>query len=146
MKTKIKDVFPEGHDRSVVSLSPKDTVFKAIQKMAKHKVGYVIVLADDKPVGMFTERDYMNNIILRGLSSKKTKLEKVMTKKLAFIKTGDTIEKGLAVMNSKQCRHLPVCEQGELYGVLSMEVLVKFLIKDQQATIEYLNEYISLNY
>ncbi|MCK5005678.1 MAG: CBS domain-containing protein, partial [Candidatus Aminicenantes bacterium] len=95
MKTKIKDIFSEDHDRKVISVSPKDTVYKAIQKMAKNEVGSVIVLVDDKPVGIFTERDYMNNIILRGLASKKTKIEKVMTKKLAFIRTGDTVEKGL---------------------------------------------------
>ena len=146
MKTKIKDIFSEDHDRKVISVSPKDTVYKAIQKMAKNEVGSVIVLVDDKPVGIFTERDYMNNIILRGLASKKTKIEKVMTKKLAFIRTGDTVEKGLAIMNSKKCRHLPVCEEGELYGMVSLGELVRVVIKDQKATIEYLNEYISMNY
>ncbi|MCK4888537.1 MAG: CBS domain-containing protein [Candidatus Aminicenantes bacterium] len=146
MKTKIKDIFSEDHDRKVISVSPKDTVYKAIQKMAKNEVGSVIVLVDDKPVGIFTERDYMNNIILRGLASKKTKIEKVMTKKLAFIRTGDTVEKGLAIMNSKKCRHLPVCEEGELYGMVSLGELVRVVIKDQKTTIEYLNEYISMNY
>ncbi|MCK5220715.1 MAG: CBS domain-containing protein [Candidatus Aminicenantes bacterium] len=146
MKTKIKDIFSKDQNRKVVSVSPKDTVYKAIQKMAKNEVGSVIVLVDDKPVGIFTERDYMNNIILRGLASKKTKIEKVMTKKLAFIRTGDTVEKGLAIMNSKKCRHLPVCEEGELYGMVSLGELVRVVIKDQKATIEYLNEYISMNY
>lgn len=146
MKTKIKDIFNKEGDRKVITVSPKDTVYKAIQKMAKNKIGAVIVMADESPVGIFTERDYLNNIILRGLASKKTKIEKVMTKKLAFIKTVDTVEKGLAVMNQKKCRHLPVCEDSMLYGVVSMGDLVKVIIKDQQATIEYLNEYISLNY
>ena len=146
MKTKIKDIFSKDQNRKVVSVSPKDTVYKAIQKMAKNEVGSVIVLVDDKPVGIFTERDYMNNIILRGLASKKTKIEKVMTKKLAFIRTGDTVEKGLAIMNSKKCRHLPVCEEGELYGMVSLGELVRVVIKDQKTTIEYLNEYISMNY
>ena len=146
MKTKIKDIFPKSGKREIISVSPKDTVYKAIQKMAKNKVGSVIVLVDDKPVGIFTERDYLNNIILRGLSSKRTKIEKVMTKQLAFVRTGDTVEKGLAIMNSKNCRHLPVCEEGELFGVVSIGELVKVMIKDQKATIEYLNEYISLNY
>ena len=146
MKTKIRDIFNKDGDRDVVSLSPKDSVFKAIKKMAKHKVGAIIVLENESPVGIFTERDYMNNIILRGLSSKKTKLEKVMTKKMALIKTTDTVEKGLAVMNKTKCRHLPVCEDSKLYGIVSMKDLVKVIIKDQQATIEYLNEYISSNY
>jgi len=146
MKTKIKDIFSKDHDRKMISVSPKDTVYKAIQKMAKNEVGSVIVLVDEKPVGIFTERDYMNNIILRGLASKKTKIEKVMTKKLAFIRTGDTVEKGLTIMNSKNCRHLPVCEEGELYGMVSLGELVRVVIKDQKATIEYLNEYISMNY
>ncbi len=145
MKTKIKDVFSKDHGLKVISLSPKDTVHKAIHKMAKNEVGCVIVLVDEKPVGIFTERDYMNNIILRGLSPKRTKLEKVMTKKLAFIRTGDTVEKGLAIMNSKNCRHLPVCEEGELFGIVSIGELVRVIIKDQKATIEYLNEYISMN-
>lgn len=145
MKTKIRDIFSKDGDRNVISVSPKDTVYKAIQKMAKNKVGAVIILVDEFPVGIFTERDYMNNIILRGLASKKTKIEKVMTKKLAIIKTTDTVEKGLAVMNSKKCRHLPVCEDNKLYGIISIGDLVKVIIKNQQATIEYLNEYISLN-
>lgn len=146
MKTKIKDIFSKDHDRKVLSVSPKDTVYKAIQRMAKNEAGSVIVLDDEKIVGIFTERDYMNNIILRGLSSKRTKIEKVMTKKLAFIRTGDTVEKGLAIMNSKKCRHLPVCEEGELHGVVSLGELVRVIIKDQKSTIEYLNEYISMNY
>ncbi|MEN8154058.1 MAG: CBS domain-containing protein [Acidobacteriota bacterium] len=146
MKTKIKEIFKTDEDRIVISVSPKDSVYKAIQKMAKNKIGAIIILEDETPVGIFTERDYMNNIILRGLSSKRTKIEKVMTKHLAFIKTTDTVEKGLAVMNSKKCRHLPVCEDHKLYGIVSIVDLVKVIIKDQQATIEYLNEYISLNY
>lgn len=146
MKTKIKEIFTRDEDRNVVTVSPNDTVYKAIQKMAKSKVGAVIILVDDKPVGIFTERDYMNNIILRGLSSKKTKIDKVMTKKLAFVKTVDTVEHGLAVMNKKKCRHLPVCEDGELFGIVSIGDLVKVIIKNQKATIEYLNEYISSNY
>ncbi len=146
MKTKIGDIFTKDGDRNIVSVLPGDTVYKAIQKMAKKKVGSVIVLQGDNPVGIFTERDYMNNIILRGLSSKKTKIEKVMTKKLAFIKTTDTVEKGLAIMNQKKCRHLPVCKDKKLFGMVSIGDLVKVIIKDQQATIEYLNEYISLNY
>lgn len=146
MKTKIREIFNKEGDRNVVTVAPNDTVYKAIQKMAKSKVGAIVVLVDEKPVGIFTERDYMNNIILRGLSSKKTKIEKVMTKKMAFIKTVDTVEKGLAVMNKKKCRHLPVCEEGKLYGIVSIGDLVKVIINDQKATIEYLNEYISTNY
>ncbi len=146
MKTKIKDIFITDEDRYVVLVSPNDSVEKAIKKMVKSKTGAVMIQADNAPIGIFTERDYMKSIILRGLSAKKTKIDKVMTRKMALIKTTDTVEKGLAVMNKEKCSHLPVCEDSKLYGLVSMKDLVNVIIKDQRATIEYLNEYISQNY
>jgi CBS domain-containing protein len=96
--------------------------------------------------GIFTERDYMKKVILKGVSSKETPVKDVMTEKVTYISPDASLEEGLAVMSEKKCRHLPVFENKKLLGMISIGDLAKRIIKDQKVTINNLNEYIAGNW
>jgi CBS domain-containing protein len=145
MKTRISDILQKKGDK-VYSVSPKTTVFEAIRVMAGHKIGAVLVMDDDRIAGIFTERDYMNKIILEDHSSKETQVKDVMTTKVVFITPDTFIEEGLAVMTEKRCRHLPVLDNKKLVGMVSIGDLVRQLIQDQKVAIKSLTEYIALSY
>ena len=126
----------------VWSVSPDDTVFDAIQEMAQRDVGAMIVVKDEKPVGMFTERDYARDVILKGKSSPKTQIREVMTSRVICVGPEQTIAECMGVMTDKHIRHLPVLEDGKLAGMISIGDLVKSVIADQKFTIEQLESYI----
>ena len=145
MKTRISDIL-QKKEGSIFSAPPKTTVFEAIHLMASNKIGAILVMEKDRIVGIFTERDYMNNMILKGRMSKETQVKDVMTQKVTFITPDTLIEEGLAVMTEKGCRHLPVLDNKKLVGVVSMGDLVRKVIKDQKIQIQSLTEYIALSY
>ena len=145
MKTRISDILQKKGDK-VYSVTPKTMVLEAIRIMAGHKIGAVLVMDDNRIVGIFTERDYMNKIILENHSSKDTPVKDVMTTKVAFITPDALIEEGMAVMTEKRCRHLPVMDNRKLVGVVSIGDLVRQLINDQKIAIKSLTEYIALSY
>ena len=126
----------------VWSVGPDDTVFEAIQEMARRDVGAMIVVKDEKPVGMFTERDYARDVILKGKSSPKTQIREVMTSRVICVGPEQTIAECMGVMTDKHIRHLPVLEDGKLAGMISIGDLVKCIIADQKFTIEQLESYI----
>ena len=128
--------------REVLSVHPDDTVFDAIKKMADKDVGSVVVIEDDKPVGIFTEREYARNVILKGRSSPMTPIRDVMERRVICARPEQTVEECMAVMTDKRVRHLPVLERKKLVGIVSIGDLVKSKIADQQFTIERLVEYV----
>jgi len=130
----------KGHD--VLSVHPDDTVFDAIKKMADKNVGSVVVIEDDKPVGIFTERQYARNVILKGRSSPMTPIRDVMETRVICAQPRQTVEECMAVMTDKRVRHLPVLERKKLIGIVSIGDLVKSKIADQEFTIERLVEYV----
>jgi len=145
MKTRVSDILQKKEEK-IFSVSLKTTVFEAIHLMATNKIGAVLVMEKDQIVGIFSERDYMNNIILDGRISKDTRIKEVMTPKVTFITPDMSIEEGLAVMTEKGCRHLPVLDNRKLVGVVSMGDLVRRVIEDQKIQIQSLTEYIALSY
>ncbi len=126
----------------VLSVHPDDTVFDAIKKMADRNVGSVLVMEDDKPVGIFTERQYARNVILKGRSSPTTPIRDVMEREVICAQPDQTVEECMAVMTDKRVRHLPVLDSNELVGIVSIGDLVKSKIADQEFTIERLVEYV----
>jgi CBS domain-containing protein len=145
MKTRVSNIL-QKKEGSIFSVTPKTTVFDAIHLMASNKIGAVLVMEKDRIVGIFSERDYMNSVILEGRTSKDTSIKDVMTPKVTFITPDTMIEEGLAVMTEKRCRHLPVLDNKKLVGVVSMGDLVRKVIEDQKIQIQSLTEYISLSY
>jgi len=141
MKT-VRDVLKQK-GRDVCAVSPDTTVFDALKVMAERNVGAVLVLEADRPVGIFSERDYARQVILKGKSSKDTPVREIMTSRVLFIGPEQNIEECMAVMTDKRIRHLPVLEDGKLAGILSIGDVVKAVISEKEFLISQLERYIA---
>ena len=130
----------KGHD--VWAVHPDDTVLDAIKMLAEKDIGALIVIKDDKPVGIFTERDYARNVYLKGKSSLDTAVRDVMVAPVICVKSDQTVDKCMALMTAKRFRHLPIMDGDELVGMVSIGDLVKSVIAEQQFTIEQMEQYI----
>ena len=137
LKMLLKD---KGHD--VWSVHPDDTVLDAIKMLAEKDIGALIVIKDDKPVGIFTERDYARNVYLKGKSSLDTAVRDVMVTPVICVKPDQSVNECMALMTERRFRHLPVMDGDELVGMVSIGDLVKSVIAEQQFTIEQMEQYI----
>ena len=142
MKT-IKQLLAEKGDR-VFSITPEESVFEAIQRMAEHNVGALLVLNPaGRLAGIVSERDYIRRVSLEGKQSKETRVREIMTAKVLCARPDQSIQQSMAVMTDKRIRHLPVLDGDQLLGVVSIGDLVKAIIEDQQFTIQQLEHYIA---
>jgi len=126
----------------LINIHPEATVYDALNKMMEHNISAILILKDNQLKGIFTERDYARKIVLQGKSSKEIKLEEVMTANLITVRPDDSVDSCMEIMTEKHIRHLPVVNNNELVGMISIGDLVKFVIEDQKQTIENLESYI----
>ena len=132
----------EAKGPEVCRCGPHDTVLDAIKLMADRNIGSVMVMDDDRLLGMFTERHYSRNVFLKGRSSPNTPIREVMATEVVAVGPERTVEECMALMTEKRVRHLPVMRGERLIGVISIGDLVKSIIADQQFTIEQLERFI----
>ena len=130
----------------VLSVEANETVFDAINLMAQVNIGAILVQKGDTISGIFTERDYLQKIALKSLSSKETKVGDVMTSPVISAEPGDSIQKCMETMTTCRCRHLPVVENGKLLGIVSIGDLVKRMLDEKESEVEQLNQYITGTY
>jgi len=133
----------ESKGGEIYSVAPTASVFDALEEMSKRDVGALIVLDGGEVVGIFSERDYARKIILVGKSSRETPVSEIMTSRVVFARPDLTLEECLALMTDKRIRHLPVIQNDELIGVVSIGDLVKGIIDDQRFLISQLESYVS---
>jgi CBS domain-containing protein len=140
---------PTAHDilrfkgGSVRCVRPDDTVLAALGVMAEHDIGAVVVLEGDKLAGILTERDYARKVALVGRSSKDSPVRSIMTADVVCVPPTRTIEDCMALMTERRVRHLPVVENGQVIGLVSIGDLVKATIDEQEFTINQLKNYIA---
>jgi len=127
----------------VWSISPDATVYAGLTLMADKNIGALLILENDRPVGIMSERDYARKIILEGRSSRDTKIRSIMTTRLAWVEPNDSVEHAMALMTREHIRHLPVMAGDSVLGLVSIGDLVKAMINQQQFTIEQLERYIA---
>ncbi len=127
----------------VWSVKPDDIIFDAIKLMADKGIGALLVMEEDKLVGIVTERDYARKVVLEGKSSREASIHEVMTKKVLCVSPERTIDECMALMTDKRIRHLPVVEHKQVVGFLSIGDLVKAVISEQKILIDQLQHYIS---
>lgn len=126
----------------ILSIAPDASVFSALERMAEHDIGALVVLDGPVLVGMLSERDYARKVILLGKSSRDIRVSEIMTHKVVCVGPDQTVGQCMAVMTDKRCRHLPVLEGKRVIGVLSIGDLVKETISEQQFQIAQLESYI----
>ncbi len=132
----------ESKGGDVATITGDATVFEAAKKMNERKIGALVVTDGDRAVGIFTERDILNRIVAAGFDPKKTKVQTVMTSPMACGRRDSKLAECRSVMASKKIRHLPIVEEGNLYGMISAGDILASESAEQQATIEYLHEYL----
>ncbi len=140
MKT-VQDVLRVKGD-AIWSTTSKASVYEALEKMAEKNVGALVVLDNTELVGIFSERDYAREIILKDRVSKQTVVSEIMTREVICVDPTEKMEKCMRLMSSMRCRHLPVIEDDQVIGVISIGDVVKAIISDQGVAIHELEDYI----
>lgn len=132
----------ESKGTTVVSVHPEAKVIDALRVMAEREIGAVLVVDNERLIGIMSERDYARKVILRGKSSQETKVRDIMTERVVYVRPQQTVPECMALMTNKRIRHLPVLEGERIAGVLSVGDLVKETIAEQEFIIQQLENYI----
>lgn len=130
----------------VLTVSGQASVLEAIGIMSEANVGAIVIQDGDRPGGIFTERDYLRKIALKGLSSKNTTVSEVMSSPLITVELSDATRAAMETMTERRCRHLIVTDGGKMVGIVSLGDLVKRMLQEKEAEVEQLSSYISGNY
>lgn len=131
---------------AVYHIHPESTVYEAIEQMAERRIGVLLVMEHGKLCGIISERDYRDKVILKGRTSKTTKVREIMTPDVYWISPYETVQECMAIMTEQKFRHLPVLENQRVVGVISIGDLVKEIISKQKIEIDHLKKYIDGSY
>ncbi|MDU8428002.1 CBS domain-containing protein [Pseudomonas syringae pv. actinidifoliorum] len=135
---KLKDL----HNQHVHTIGPNQMVLDALRLMADKNIGALPVVENGTVVGIVSERDYARKVVLKGRSSVGTPVSEIMSSKVITVNSQQTVETCMGIMTDSHLRHLPVVEDGQLLGLLSIGDLVKEAIAEQASLIQQLEQYI----
>ncbi|MFJ4294280.1 CBS domain-containing protein [Cupriavidus sp. NPDC089707] len=141
MKT-ARQVLESKPTQAIYSIPPTATVYAALQLMAEKGIGALLVIEHGDIMGILSERDYARKVILMQRTSRETLVRDIMTTSVIYVSAGQSTDECMALMTKHRLRHLPVMENDELIGMLSIGDLVKDIISEQQFIIEQLEHYI----
>jgi CBS domain-containing protein len=133
----------DAKGRDIISVDRGLSVLDAIKLMADKSVGALVVMQDGKLNGIVTERDYARKVIIKGRSSKNTRVDEIMTANVLTTTPEQTVDECMGLMSEGRFRHLPVVENDDVVGIISIGDLVQAIIADQKEEIEQLEQYIS---
>jgi len=125
------------------SVAPETTVFDAIKLMSEKNIGALPVVTGGTLVGIFTERDYTRKIALQGKTSKNTQVREIISSEVISVAPDESVEECMRLMTENRVRHLPVVQNRELLGIISIGDLVNWIISTQNAAIEQMEQYIA---
>jgi CBS domain-containing protein len=132
----------EDKSERVETVTAQTSVGEAIAKMNARRIGSVVVMDGDRLVGIFTERDVLTRVVPQQLDPRRTEVGEVMSPQPTTISPGRTIQDAMVIMNDSHHRHLPVVQGGKLIGMVSIGDLTRWVVRDQQRTIDDLTDYV----
>ena len=135
--------FLEESKRPVYSVAPSATVREALEIMAQHNIGALLVIDGQTLEGIFSERDYARKVVLKGKSSSDAKVSEIMTSKVITINTKHTIDQCMQIMTDNHIRHLPIVNDQDVIGLISIGDVVREMMDHQKSMIERLQSYIA---
>ena len=141
MKITLSDIL-DAKGRNVWSVSPQSSAYEALEMLADKDIGALVVVDQDKVVGIFSERDYARKIVLKGKSSKETTVAELMAQPVTYVLPWTSISECMTLMTNKHVRHLPVMENDKLVGIVTIGDVVKAIISEQEAVIQELKGYV----
>lgn len=141
--TTAADILKSKPNQAIFAIGPRASVYDALQLAADKGVGALLVMEDERVIGIVTERDYARKVALLSRSSKDTAVSEIMTTAVMYVHPKQTTAECMALMTDKRIRHLPVMDEGKLLGLISIGDLVKDIISEQQFIIQQLQHYIA---
>ena len=132
----------EQKGKAVHRTTPEETVLDAVDAMCRAKVGALLVMKGDKPIGIVSERDVLTRLVLARRNPAETKVADVMTSGVVCIPSTASPEQAMAIMTERHCRHLPVVRGGAVEGIISIGDLVRWASRHQEYEIRLLSEYL----
>jgi CBS domain-containing protein len=142
MTTTVRQVL-ERKGAAAYSVGPDTSIVSALETMARHDIGAVLIKEGESLVGIFTERDYARKVVLQGRTSKDTPVGELMTPNVCTITPTHTIDEVMNIMTENRFRHLPVVDHGKVVGIITIGDVVKSVIAEQEVTIQQLSSYIA---
>lgn len=127
----------------VYSLTANASVFDALKMMAEKNIGALMIIEEEKLLGIFSERDYARKIVLQGKASHDTHVNEIMTKTVITVQSVDSLEQCMELMSKNKIRHLPVVDNDKVAGIISIGDVVMAIIETQKETITHLQNYIA---
>ena len=137
----VADLIGAKTDASRYAVRADETVYKAIRLMADRRIGCVLVVDKRTVIGIFSERDYIMRVEVEGRATKETLLRDVMTDQMYTVTTATSIEHCLGLMTLHHIRHLPIVEEGQLMGIISMRDAVAAILTEHNADLQGLENY-----
>ena len=139
----VRQLLAEKPTNAIYAVLPDQMVIEALELMAERQVGAVMVISNDRLVGIFSERDYARKGIIVGRKAKSTPVTEVMTPNVFTVTPEQSIEDCMKLMSDKHFRHLPVVEDDRVIGLLSIGDIVSAMLREQENHIQNLQQYIT---
>ena len=130
-------------ERELLTIASDASVFDAVKQMVEANVGSLLVTVDGRIEGIVTERDYLRRVTLEGRTDQDTHVSEIMSSPLVVVTPSTSVDECMAVMTDRRIRHVPVVDDGDIVGLISIGDLVKFQSKQQSFKIQYLTDYIT---
>jgi CBS domain-containing protein len=141
----VSTLLAQKKNQTIWSIAPETTVFEAIELMAQKNVGALPVVDNGRLVGIISERDYTRKVILKGKSSKEIPVKEIMTEQVLTVQPSTRVTECMRIVTERRVRHLPVIDENNLFGILSIGDLLNWTISAQGLAIENLERFITGN-